>query len=131
MSSEAIIIFDGECNLCSGSVKFIIERDKKNYFKFISIQNPKALELLNGKIDISPDSVILLENDKAYIRSRAAIKISARLTWPWKIVSILRILPSFLIDPLYKLIARNRYKFWGKSNECMIPTAEIKDRFIN
>ena len=130
MSSEAIIIFDGECNLCSGSVKFIIERDKKNYFKFISIQNPKALKLLNDKIDISPDSVILLKNDKAYIRSRAALKISARLTWPWKIVSLLRIIPSFLLDPLYKIIAKNRYKFWGKRDQCMIPSPEIKDRFI-
>jgi len=131
MKNEAIIIFDGECNLCSSSVKFIIERDKKNYFKFISLQNPKAHELVKGKIEISPDSVILIKDEKTYIRSRAALIISSKLTWPWKIVSCLRIIPSFLIDPIYKLIARNRYKVWGKRTECLTPSPEIQDRFIN
>ena len=130
MTSTAIIIFDGECNLCSNSVNFIIARDKEKYFKFLSLQHPKAEELLKGKIDFRPDSVILIEDNNAYIRSRAALKISAQLTWPWKIVSCLRILPSFLLDPLYKIIAKNRYKFWGKRDQCMIPSAEIEDRFI-
>ena len=130
MTSTAIIIFDGECNLCSNSVNFIIARDKEKYFKFLSLQHPKAEELLKGKIDFRPDSVILIEDNNAYIRSRAALKISAQLTWPWKIVSCLRILPSFLLDPLYKIIAKNRYKLWGKRDQCMIPSAEIEDRFI-
>ena len=130
MDNQAIVIFDGECNLCSSSVEFIIKRDKKGYFKFTSLQSPQAKNLLDGNTNISPDSVILVENGQTYIRSRAALKISAKLTWPWKIVSCLRILPSFLIDPVYKLIAKNRYKVWGKRDQCMIPSPEIQDRFI-
>lgn len=131
MSYGAIIIFDGECNLCSSSVRFIIERDKNKYFKFISLQNPKAKEILDNKNDFSPDSVILVEDGKTYSRSRAALKISAKLGWPWKAASCLRILPSFLLDPFYKFIAKNRYKYWGRRDQCMIPSADIQDRFIS
>ena len=129
---HAIVIFDGTCNLCSSSVQFIIRRDKAKYFKFISLQSPKAQELLEGKFTGNlPDSLVLVENEKVYFRSRAALKISAKLTWPWKVVSTLRILPSFLIDPIYNLIAKNRYKIWGKKEECMIPTADTKSRFLD
>ncbi|MCM8526878.1 MAG: DCC1-like thiol-disulfide oxidoreductase family protein [Lentisphaeraceae bacterium] len=133
MSSEnAIVIFDGQCNLCSSSVKFIIERDKKAYFKFLPLQSEQAKKLLENKnTEQNLDSVVLVENDEVFIRSRAALKISAKLTWPWRIVSWLRIIPSFLIDPLYKLVAKSRYKIWGKTEECMLPSPELKDRFLD
>ena len=131
-SEHGIVIFDGKCNLCSNSVKFIIDRDKKAYFKFLSLQSEQAQNLLKERnTNIDADSVILIEDEKVYIRSRAALKISAKLTWPWKIVSCLRILPSFLLDPLYKLVAKYRYKIWGKKEACMLPSPEIKDRFLN
>lgn len=127
-----IVIFDGTCNLCSSSVKFIIDRDKKGYFKFLALQSSQAQELLKEKnTHISADSVILVEGENLYIRSRAALRISAKLTWPWKIVSWLRVFPSFLIDPFYKLIAKYRYKVWGKKEQCMLPSPEIKDRFLS
>lgn len=133
MSSEnAIVIFDGQCNLCSSSVKFIIERDKKAYFKFLPLQSEQAKKLLENKNTVQNlDSVVLVENDEVFIRSRAALKISAKLTWPWRIVSCLRIIPSFLLDPLYKLVAKSRYKIWGKTEECMLPSPELKDRFLD
>ena len=131
MNQNGIVIFDGECNLCSNSINFIIKRDKVGYFKFLSLQSERAKEILKGKLTEVPDSVILFEEGQIHIRSRAALIISSKLTWPWKIVSWLRILPSFLLDPFYKLIARNRYKIWGKKEKCIIPSPEIKDRFLN
>lgn len=131
-NEHAIVIFDGKCNLCSGSVKFIIDRDKRRYFKFLSLQSKQAQHLLAERnVRISADSVILIENEEIYIRSRAALKISARLTWPWRIASWLKILPAFLLDPFYKLIAKCRYRIWGKTEKCMLPSPDIKDRFLS
>lgn len=130
--NHGIVVFDGVCNLCSSSVKFIINRDKKGYFKFVSLQSKIASELLkNREFKIAPDSVILIEGNELYFRSKAVLKICSKLTWPWKIISWLRVLPAFLLDPFYKITARFRYAIWGKKNECMLPGPDIKDRFLS
>lgn len=130
--SHAIVIFDGVCNLCSNSVQFIIKRDKPGFFQFISRQSTRAKEILKEhNIETEPESVVLILDNKTYQKSRAALVICSRLTWPWKIVSWLRIIPSILLDPFYNLIAKFRYKIWGKKESCMIPSPEIKNRFLD
>lgn len=128
---EGVILFDGLCNLCDGGVQFIIKRDSKCHFKFASLQSETGQVLLQ-KYGISTkiDSMILIENKKVYIKSRAAIQISRYLDGHWKYLSLFRILPPFLSDFLYDIVAKNRYKWFGKKESCMLPTLEMKKRFL-
>lgn len=145
MEYNTIIFFDGICNFCNSSVNFIIKRDKKNYFKFASLQSefaqnflkshnlvPKSLpwQVRNGKTEKKLDSIILFENNKLYIKSSAALQIAKHLNGLWKIFYILIIIPPFIRNFLYDIIAKNRYKLFGKRESCMIPDERIKDRFI-
>jgi predicted DCC family thiol-disulfide oxidoreductase YuxK len=128
---EAIILFDGICNLCSGSVQFIIKRDPTAYFKFASLQSDFGQQLLQkfGLDQKSFHSIILIQDDKVYQRSDAALKIARRLTGGWPMLYAFNILPRFLRDGVYNLISRNRYKLFGKKDACWIPTPELKSRF--
>lgn len=129
---ESIIMFDGLCNLCDGGVQFIIKRDSKCHFKFTSLQSETGQMLLRH-YGISPeiDSMILIENKKVYIKSRAAIQISRYLDGHWKYLSFFRVLPPFLSDLLYDTVAKHRYKWFGKKESCMVPTSEMKKRFLD
>ena len=129
--SEALVLFDGICNLCSGSVQFIIERDPAAYFKFASLQSDFGQQQLQklGLDQKSLHSIILIEDDKFYQRSDAALKIARKLTGAWPALYAFNILPRFLRDSVYNLIARNRYRLFGKKDACWIPTPELKSRF--
>jgi predicted DCC family thiol-disulfide oxidoreductase YuxK len=133
MVHKAIIFFDGICNFCNSSVNFIIKRDKKNYFKFASLQSEYAqnfLELKNlPKNEF--ESIILLENNKIFQKSTAALKIAKHLNGFWKIFYILIIIPSFIRNFFYDIIAKNRYKWFGKRESCMIPDEKVRDKFLN
>jgi len=127
---SAIILFDGVCNFCDSSVNFIIEHDKKDYFRFTPLQSEIGQELVK-KFSLSAiDSVILVENDKAYAHSTAALKIAKRLGGIWSLLYAFIIIPKPIRDFFYKLFAKNRYKFFGKKDECMIPSPEVRAKFL-
>ena len=127
-----IVLFDGFCNLCSGSVQFIINRDVKGVFKFASLQSFFGQQQLdNFKLDKNLlHSIILVRGDQFYQRSDAALEIARRLSGAWPVLYIFKILPRFLRDGIYNVIARNRYRLFGKMDACWIPTPELKERFL-
>jgi predicted DCC family thiol-disulfide oxidoreductase YuxK len=129
---SAIILFDGVCNFCNGSVNFIIERDQAGYFKFAPLQSEIGEKLLaeHGVDKTLTDSVILIEDGSVYTHSTAALRIARKLEGPWKWFYGLRIVPSFIRDGFYKLFARYRYKLFGQKDECMLPSPEIRARFL-
>jgi predicted DCC family thiol-disulfide oxidoreductase YuxK len=130
---QPIILFDGICNLCNGAVQFIIKHDKRNLFRFGSLQSGTGQQLLaQYNLPMNEfNSFILIENNKAYSRSTAALKIAKKLNGilPW--LYVFMIIPKIFRDSIYDLIARNRYKWFGQKDECMVPTPELKARFLS
>ncbi|HKP32779.1 MAG TPA: thiol-disulfide oxidoreductase DCC family protein [Chitinophagaceae bacterium] len=132
MLKEKIILFDGVCNLCNKSVQFVIRRDKEKKFKFASLQSQfgqKVLEQFNLPKN-KFNSFILLDSDRIYTRSTGALRMLSQLKG-WKWAGYLNIIPSFIRDGVYNLVSKYRYNWFGKRDACMIPTPELKDRFID
>lgn len=130
---NSLILFDGVCNFCNYWVTFAIKRDRKNKLKFTPLQGETAKQLL-PQFHIDPSSlssVIFIDNGKVYTQSSAAIQICKHLDGGWKLFYGLIIIPKFFRDFLYNIIARNRYKWFGKKESCLIPTAELKERFLD
>ena len=127
-----IILFDGVCNLCNGAINFIIKQDSKAVFKFASLQSETGMRLLEKhKIDPQKtDSIILVEEDKVSVKSTAALRISRFLDKGYPLLYGFMIIPGFIRNYVYDFIARNRYKWFGKKESCMIPTPELKSRFL-
>jgi predicted DCC family thiol-disulfide oxidoreductase YuxK len=127
------VLFDGVCNLCNGTVQFIIKRDRAAIFRFASLQSDYAHTLLR-RLNLPTDqlySVIVIEDGIAYQKSDAALRIARRLPGFWRWLYIFRFIPKFIRDSLYNFIAANRYRFFGKQDHCMIPTPELKARFVD
>ncbi len=131
-TNKSIILFDGICNLCNSTVQFVLKHDKKERFLFASLQSDAAQEiLLHFKQDISTlSSLKLIKNGKIYDKSTAALLIVKELNDLWSVLAIFLIIPKFLRDPLYNLIAKNRYKWFGKKEQCMVPHPSLKKRFL-
>ncbi|MBF0598081.1 thiol-disulfide oxidoreductase DCC family protein [Faecalibacter rhinopitheci] len=132
MKKDKIIFFDGVCNLCNSTVQFIIENDSQNKFHFSSLQSnfgQKFLEENNLKTE-NFDSIILLENNEIYQKSDAAIKIASHLDSPYNYLKLFSILPKFIRDFFYSIVAKNRYRIFGKKESCWIPTAELRSKFL-
>lgn len=129
---NAIILFDGVCNFCNGSVNFIIERDPTAYFKFAPLQSEIGQKLIDehGVNKAETDSVILIESGKVYTHSTAALRVARKLTGAWKLFYGFWIVPKFIRDFAYKLFAKNRYKMFGKIDACMLPTPDVRARFL-
>jgi predicted DCC family thiol-disulfide oxidoreductase YuxK len=130
---QKIILFDGVCNLCNGSVVFILQREKKPIFQFASIQSEAGKELLEwyGLPKDYNQAVLLIENGKMYLGSTAALKIGQTLKFPWSYLSYVGfIVPKLIRDLVYNQIAVNRYQWFGKRDLCMIPTESLKARFL-
>ncbi len=127
-----IVFFDGVCNLCNQSVQFIIRHDPKQYFKFAALQSAFAKEILKPyHIDTTAfQSIVYLEGNKVYQNSDAVLHIARHLNKGYKFLYIFRFVPRFIRDALYKFIAKNRYKWMGKKEACMIPTPALKERFL-
>ena len=127
-----LILFDGVCNLCNSSVQFIIKRDPESRFQFASLQSPRGQAELQrfGLDQKSLHSIIVIDGDHVYQRSDAALKIAGSLGGIWSVFRLLYIFPRFLRDPGYDLIARNRYRLFGKQDHCMVPSPELKSRFV-
>lgn len=129
---ERIILFDGECKLCSAWVPFVVQRDPEALFKFCSVQSPQGQELLKsiGLPTQSFETMVLLVDGKPFYRSEAFFKVTKQLSKPWPLINILRIFPLKLRDWVYDRIALNRYRIFGRHNYCMIPTQALKERFL-
>jgi predicted DCC family thiol-disulfide oxidoreductase YuxK len=130
--SQDIVLFDGVCNLCNAAILFIIKRDKNNRFKFAPLESDTGKELLSmHQIDSSKiDSIVLISGDSAFAKAGAALRISKHLTGLWPLLYSLVIIPRCISDGVYDFIARNRYKWFGKKESCMIPTPELKSKFL-
>ena len=132
MTNRHIVIFDGVCNFCNSAVIFIIRRDPKALFAFTPMQSEsgkRLTEKYNAPI-AGVDTILLIKNGQCYERTDAALEIARDLTGLWFMFRILKVLPRSFRDYFYKLFARNRYKLFGRREECMIPSTEVRDRFI-
>jgi predicted DCC family thiol-disulfide oxidoreductase YuxK len=133
-ASSPILFFDGVCNFCNSSVQFIIRHDKDKKFRFASLQSElgkNAIREVTTRYKVAPDSLILHDGENWYVRSSAALYVCKILGGPWKLLFAAIIVPRFLRDAIYDVIARNRYRWFGKKDACMIPTPDVKDRFLN
>lgn len=122
--TSSIILFDGVCKLCSHSVQFVLQHDKKGVFKFIPLQSDTGQHLLskhNLSHSIPLNSLVYLKGNKVYTRSDAVLKVAAQLSYPIKLLAIFIIVPKCMRDFLYRLVANNRYKIFSKSDVCILP----------
>lgn len=129
---HAIVLFDGDCNFCDASVQFIINHDPAGYYQFASLQSEIGKELREKhEIPDDVDSLVLIQDGKAYVKSDGAIRISHHLTGLWKLAYYLKSFPRPLRDAVYDTVARNRYKVFGKLDSCMLPPPHIRKRFLD
>ena len=128
------MVFDGVCNLCSGSVRFIVERDPHAHFRFASIQSEAGAALMREHglaiPEGDPSSIVLVEDGRAFTRSTAALRIVRRLRMPWTLLYAFVVVPRFVRDAVYDFVARHRYRWFGKKDACMVPTPELRARFL-
>jgi predicted DCC family thiol-disulfide oxidoreductase YuxK len=127
-----VVLFDGVCNLCNGSVQFIIARDPSAHFRFAPLDSAAARSLIGESAPLGavPDSIVLMDHRRMYTRSAAALRIARRLRFPWPLLYALIIVPRPLRDAIYDFIARNRYRWFGKRDTCMVPSPELRARFL-
>ncbi|RBL90753.1 thiol-disulfide oxidoreductase DCC family protein [Chitinophaga flava] len=127
-----IILFDGVCNFCNASINFVIRHDRQGRFRFAPLQSETAVALGTSlHFDTSRlETFVLVQNGKVYTKSTAALRVARQLPFPWRGMYAFIIIPRFIRDAVYSLVARNRYRWFGKKDSCMIPTPEIRGRFL-
>lgn len=132
IAAHKIILFDGVCNLCNGAVTFVIKRDPKDHFRFAALQSDigQALVAEHGIDTSKVDSIILIENNRVYSKSTAALRIAKYMSGAYPLLYGFMIIPNFIRNWVYDFVARNRYKWYGKKDACMIPTPELKAKFL-
>jgi len=129
---SSVILFDGICNLCNGFVDFVIARDRAAHFRFASLQSDAARRVLsevNAEHPL-PDSFVLVEDGRVFTRSEAALRIARRLGVPWSLAYPLMVVPRPFRDWAYDVVARNRYRWFGKRETCRVPTPDLRRRFL-
>lgn len=130
-----IVLFDGVCNLCQSSVQFLLKHDKKGVLRYASLQSKFGRELLQKyqhQVDTNKiDSIVFVSDGRAYIESAAALEIAGFLDYPFNFLQIFWFFPKFIRNPIYRWVARNRYKWFGKEETCMLPTEDISARFLD
>ena len=129
----SLILFDGYCNLCSGTVQFILKHDRKAKFRFASLQSEYGKTILQ-KHRLPTDSFgtfVLVESDIVFTKSTAALRIVKSLTGMWPLLYVAKIIPRFLRDAIYNLVARNRYKWFGRRDSCWLPKNDWRERFMD
>lgn len=129
-SLRPILYFDGVCNLCNGAVQWVIRRDKQQQFLFAPLQSEAGALAMNA-MGQNLDSIILFHHGQYFTKSNAALRIASLLGGRWAWLAALRIFPKVVRDAVYDLVARNRYRWFGKKNACMIPTPALQRRFIS
>lgn len=133
-NNKKLILFDGICNLCNTSIQYVIKHDKKDIFMFAPLQSEagkKVIEHFN--IDTSKTDSIILYTEKNGVdfKSNAALKIALQLGFPRNLLGVFFVVPTFIRNWVYNIIAKNRYRWFGKKSECMIPTPNLKSKFLN
>ena len=129
---DNVVIFDGVCNLCARSVQFILDHESDQTLRFTPLQSPAGTRLMR-KLDLDPADArtfVLIADGKAYVKSDAAIRLSRYLRRPWKPLGMLKIIARPIRDWVYDAVARNRYRWFGRLDSCMVPTPEHTARFI-
>lgn len=130
---QLLVLFDGECNLCNGAVQFIIKRDSHARISFASLQSPIGQKVLErhelSKSDF--DTFVFIENGKIRTKSTAALKTLRYLNGVWKWAGLLSVIPQPIRDSIYSYIAKNRYRWFGRQEHCMLPTEDTKKRFLH
>ncbi len=132
MTTERIILYDNVCHLCDGSVKFIINHDRKGNIKFAALQSDLGKEILSANnLDTEKlDSLVFVENGKTYTESTGVLKATKFMDFPWNLLRVFLIVPPFIRNAVYRTVAKNRYKWFGKADACMMPSPEIRERFL-
>jgi predicted DCC family thiol-disulfide oxidoreductase YuxK len=132
LRGKKIVLFDGVCNLCTGSVRFIIGHDRRGVLSFAAFQSNAGREILRRfqLTTARSNSFFLVDDGRIYDRSSAALRVMRYCHGIWKLLSVLIAIPRFLRDAVYDWIARNRYEWFGKKNECWIPSADLRARFL-
>lgn len=146
VNGTSIILFDGVCNLCNGAVLFIIDRDPAGRFRFAPLQSELAVGLLRslgeaglcagptssagGETGSTVDSVVLVQDGQVYQRSDAVVRIARQLTGPWRLLAWGSVMPRVMRDWAYDLVARHRYRWFGREQDCRVPTPELRQRFL-
>jgi predicted DCC family thiol-disulfide oxidoreductase YuxK len=131
--SEPIVLFDGVCNFCNAGVNFLIDHDARQRLRFAALQSATGQRLLRrfGLRTTDFDTLVLVEGRHCYLRSTAALRIAAHLEAPWRFLVALLLVPTFLRDCAYEVLARNRYRWFGRSESCRVPTPELRQRFLD
>jgi predicted DCC family thiol-disulfide oxidoreductase YuxK len=132
-ADDKIVLFDGVCHLCTGSVQFIVRRDSGRQFRFASLQSETGRRLCAAH-GLDPDAVttvVLLDGGRAFTHSDAALRIARHLDGPWKLATVLRVVPRPVRDWLYRLVAKFRYRWFGKHETCWLPTQDLRSRFLD
>ena len=132
-TQRAVIFYDGVCHLCNASVQFVLKRDKKKTFNFCSLQSKRAAEIFKNMpyLTQAPASVVLAQDGKVYVESTAALTIAKELNGLWPMLYMFILVPPVLRDAVYRWVANNRYRWFGKYDSCPIPKPEWKDRFLD
>lgn len=141
MSEPPVVLFDGHCNLCNGTLNFVLDRERDHELRFAALQSdagrealvraagePRARELLG---DGAPGSIVVIADDRVYTQSDAALRVLHHLRAPWRWGRLLLVVPRPLRDVVYRFIARNRYRWFGRSEVCRVPTPELRARFLS
>jgi predicted DCC family thiol-disulfide oxidoreductase YuxK len=133
MEERKIILFDGVCNLCNRAVQFVLKHDHKNQFAFGSLQGKAGQSFLLSHHLSTPElhSFFLVEGERVYSRSSAALRVARHLGGAWALLWVFMVVPKFIRDAVYDWIARNRYRWFGKREECMIPTPALRGKFLD
>ena len=126
-----MLLFDGVCTLCNGVVRFVIDRDPSGRFQFAALQSDAGRRLLGGLPQPLPDSFVLFEDGRVFTRSTAALRVVRGLSFPWPLLWVLILLPRPVRDWAYDVVARNRYRWFGRRESCMVPTQEQRARFLD
>lgn len=132
---HAIVLFDGVCNFCNASINFVMDHDPNGYFRFASLQSRLAEDLGRPggslhEVSDSPDSIVLLEAGVVYKQSTAVLRIARRIARPWSLLYVFIVVPRPIRDRVYRWVAANRYRWFGKADSCRLPTPERRDRFL-
>lgn len=132
-ASGPLVLYDGDCALCNASVSFIVDRDREGAFRFASLQGTvgRAMLLEHALSTDALDTLVLVEDGRAHVRSTAALRIARRLRSPWSWLWVLALAPRWLRDPPYRFVARHRYRWFGKAHACRLPTPEVRRRFLD
>ena len=131
-SEHPIVLFDGVCNLCDASVRFVIDRDRTGRIRFAPLQSEAGQALLQrfGLLGADLDTMVLIEGDRIHTRSTATLRVARLLRRPWPLLAVFLLVPRFLRDFVYRAIARRRYRWFGRTEQCRVPTPELRERFL-